>query len=408
MQLAKGVLESKGDSDEIGVELIARARAMKTRLQDRAAASEAARHISVETYKELREADFFLAVVPEPYGGYELPPRYFWRISAELAKGCPSTAWVLNILSAHAYIFAMYPEKAQDEIFGSDPSVGICGVLPDKSTARKVDGGYLLKNGRWPFASGCHSAEWAMLGAHLEGESPGYDKAFFMIPMEQIEIIDDWYVAGLKATGSNSVKLAAEELFVPSHHVLNAAVALAHKLGYTRHRLYRAPMAGLLALMLALGPTIGVAEAALELYETLALNRSNRKMIYTDDVRKADLPATRRCIADSTARLEAMRLLADHACDLAWEASAHPDQVVDLKTRARIRLYGVHVANECRNIVNMLYLESGGSALSESSPMQRFSRDIQAMTLHEAMHLGTIQDVYGRVRLNKATTHWLL
>src|SRR5271154_3874260 len=188
MQTVKDNLLSDVDSDALGTELIARARELKPRLRERAHESEVARRVSAETYCELRAAGLFLATVPVQYGGYELPPRYFWRIGAELGKGCSSTAWMYNVLSLHAYIFAMFPEKGQDEIFGNDPSVGICGVLPDKSTARKVAGGYIMKNGRWPFASGCHNAGWAMLGAGIEGESPGYDKAFFMLPMAQIEI----------------------------------------------------------------------------------------------------------------------------------------------------------------------------------------------------------------------------
>lgn len=398
----------KVDLDAVGVELIARARAMKPTLQKRAGDSDKARRVSIDTHAELRAADLFRATVPEQYGGYELPPRYFWRIGAELAKGCASTAWVYCVLSAHTFLFGLFPKEGQDEIFGSDPSVAICGVLPDKSTARKVDGGYMLKNSRWPFASGCHNATWAMLGAEIEGEPYGYDKAFFMVPREAIKIADDWHVTGLKATGSNSLNLMAEELFVPAHHVLTGEVALAHKLGNARSRLYRTPTGPLLALALGLGPSIGAAEAALEEFEDLVLNRSHRKMIYTDDVRKTDLPATRRCIADATVRLEAARMLADRACDLAWEAAGQPNQVVNNKARARMRLFGVHAAHECREIVNMLYLESGGSALHESNPMQRLNRDVQAMTMHEALHLGTIQDVYGRVRLNKATTHWLL
>ena len=167
-------------------------------------------------------------------------------------------------------------------------------------------------------------------------------------------------------------------------------------------------MAPVLALSLGLGTTIGTAKAALEDFEDLVTQRSNKPMVYTLQVRKTDLPATRRALAQATARLDSACLLADRACDLTWHAAANPDHVLDNETRAKIRLYGVHVMHECREVVNALYLESGGSSLHEKSPMQRFNRDIQAMTMHEAMHLGTIQDTYGRVRLNQPTDHWLL
>jgi hypothetical protein len=49
--------------------------------------------------------------------------------------------------------------------------------------------------------------------------------------MAAVEIVDDWKVAGLKATGSNSLRLKSAELFVPTHRTLKAEVALAHKYG---------------------------------------------------------------------------------------------------------------------------------------------------------------------------------
>jgi hypothetical protein len=52
-----------------------------------------------------------------------------------------------------------------------------------------------------------------------------------------------------------------------------------------------------------------------------------------------------------------------------------------METRARLRLYGVHVMHECREVVNLLFLQSGGSALHEQSAIQRFNRDVQAMTI---------------------------
>jgi alkylation response protein AidB-like acyl-CoA dehydrogenase len=56
-------------------------------------------------------------------------------------------------------------------------------------------------------------------------------KLFCIVPMAAVEIVDDWKVAGLKATGSNSLRLKSAELFVPTHRTLKAEVALAHKYG---------------------------------------------------------------------------------------------------------------------------------------------------------------------------------
>lgn len=396
------------DQRELAATLVDRARAVATGLSERAAAAEEQRHIHAESYRAMKQADLFRAYTPARFGGYELHPRYFWRIAAEIAKGCPSSSWVYSVMSCHTFVVALFPEQAQEEVFGADPNAGISGILPDRTTANPVDGGYVLKNSVWPFGSGCHHADWFLLGAELPGLPPGHDKAFFLVPPEDIELNDDWYVTGLRATGSNSVRLKTDDYFVPGHRMLKAETALAHKLGTWRPLLYRAPFAPLLVISLSAGTTMGAATGALECYEELLLTRSARPMVYTDEVSKIRLPSTHHVLADATAKLEAARLMTDHAMDLCYEAALNNTDILSSAERARIRMYGVHAMHQCREVVNILFQDSGGSALHERSRMQRYHRDINAMSMHEAMHEGIIKDVYGRLRLNLPTTHWLL
>lgn len=396
------------DQRELAATLVDRARAVATDLAARAAAAEEQRHIHAESFRAMKQADLFRAYTPVRFGGYELHPRYYWRIAAEIAKGCPSSSWVYSVMSCHTFVVALFPEQAQEEVFGADPNAGISGILPDRTTATPVDGGYLLKNSVWPFGSGCHNADWFVLGAQLPGLPPGHDKAFFLVPPEDIKINDDWYVTGLRATGSNSVCLKEDEYFVPGHRMLKAETALAHKLGTSRPLLYRAPFAPLLVISLSAGTTMGAASGALEWYENMLQTRSARPMVYTDDIPKIRLSSTHHILGEATAKLEAARLLTDHSCDLCYEAALNNAEILSSAQRARIRMYGVHAMHMCRDVVNMLFQDSGGSSLHERSAMQRYQRDINAMSMHEAMHADIISEVYGRLRLNLPTTHWLL
>jgi len=396
------------DQRELATTLIEKASALAPDLRERAAEAEQQRHVHADSFKAMKEADLFRAYVPVRFGGYELHPRYFWRIAAEISKACPSSSWVYSVMSCHTFVMAMFPEQAQEEVFGSDPNAGISGILPDRTTATKVSGGYILKNSVWPFCSGCHNADWFILGAQLPGLPPGHDKAFFLIPPDEIAINDDWYVAGLKASGSNSVRLKEDEYFVPEHRMLKAETALVHKCGTSRPLLYRAPFGALLAVSLGSGTTVGAAVGALEHYEDLIQNRSARPMVYTDDIPKKRLSSTHRTLGDVTAKLESAILMTDHACDLSFDAAINNEKVLGAEERARIRLFGVYAMHLCREVVNILFQDSGGSSLHERSPMQRFYRDINAMTMHEAMNEEIIKEVYGRVRLKQPTTHWLL
>ena len=396
------------DQQELADTLIERARVVAIDLRERALEAEQQRHIHAESFRAIKDADLFRAYTPARFGGYELHPRHFWRIAAEISKGCPSSSWVYSVMSAHTYVLALFPEQAQEEVFGVDPNVGITGILPDRTSATEVDGGFVLKNSVWPFASGCNNADWFMLGAGLPGLPPGHDKAFFLVPPEDIIINDDWRVAGLKATGSHSVKLNQDEYFVPAHRMMKAETALVHKYGNSRPLVYRAPFGALLPVLLSSGTAVGAARAALEHHEDLIQNRSAKPMVYTADVPKKDLSSTHRILGEVTAKLESAILMTDHACELSFQGAVHNEKAMSAEDRARIRLFGVHAIHLCREVVNILFQDSGGSSLSERSHMQRLYRDINSMTMHEAMHEEIIEEVYGRLRLNQYTNHWLL
>ena len=85
-----------------------------------------------------------------------------------------------------------------------------------------MDGGYRL-TGTWSFASGGRHTKW--LGAHSAVQNPDGtphirygrpDDRTFLFLREQATIVDDWYVLGLRGTGSDSYSV--KDLFVPDDH----------------------------------------------------------------------------------------------------------------------------------------------------------------------------------------------
>ena len=74
--------------------------------------------------------------------------------------------------------------------------------------------GYLFEGAAGKFCSGIEHAKWVMVGAsasELDVSEPRY----FLIPKAEIEIVDDWYTAGLRGTRSCSLKI--KRSFVPAH-----------------------------------------------------------------------------------------------------------------------------------------------------------------------------------------------
>ena len=55
------------------------------------------------------------------------------------------------------------------------------------------------------------------LGFQSCDENGGIEMAIMVIPRNELEILDDWYVMGLKGSGSNSCHI--KNVFVPDHRV---------------------------------------------------------------------------------------------------------------------------------------------------------------------------------------------
>ena len=68
--------------------------------------------------------------------------------------------------------------------------------------------------------SGCERADWLLLGAVVvDGDGNVVDEGDFIVPTSAVTFKDDWYVTGLRATGSCTVKV--DGLDVPAHRFLS-------------------------------------------------------------------------------------------------------------------------------------------------------------------------------------------
>jgi 3-hydroxy-9,10-secoandrosta-1,3,5(10)-triene-9,17-dione monooxygenase len=181
-------------------EAVERASNLVAVLAARAPATEALRSIPKETLDDLHEAGLFRILQPRRVGGAELPYGAIVCVTAMLARGCASTAWVLANLANHHFMLALWPRKAQDEIWGEDPASLVGSALmfpPGKAT--KAGGGYRL-SGRWKFSSGIDACRWTMLGgiASADGELPDY--RVFLLPASDYQM-SRWKMSSCPSIG---------------------------------------------------------------------------------------------------------------------------------------------------------------------------------------------------------------
>jgi 3-hydroxy-9,10-secoandrosta-1,3,5(10)-triene-9,17-dione monooxygenase len=201
---------SPRDTDQASV--IEAIRALFPKLESRIEAAEHSRCIPRESIEELHDTGFFKWFVPKRYGGFEWLPTPVYEVAIEMGALCTSTAWVALLLSIHNHLLAQMDPRAQDEVWGENPTALTSSSFAPVGTVRSVGDGFEL-TGHWPFSSGVDHCEWAIVAGRIDGQEGR--EAFFLVSNKQYVINDNWFVAGMKGTGSKEVVL--DHAFVPDY-----------------------------------------------------------------------------------------------------------------------------------------------------------------------------------------------
>src|SRR5262245_35590329 len=244
-------------------ELIARARALAPKLRERAVQAERDRNIPLESVQEYIAAGLLRTIMPRRWGGYEHDHEVAFDIAIELGKStCGSSAWCLNYFSDHAGILAHFPDEAQHEVWSVDPDACIATSAAPTGKAEAAPGGYRL-DGQWSWSSGICHAQWIMIGGLVFRAGEDHpDMRLFLVPTSGLKLLDTWYCAGLRGSGSNTVQ--CHGVFVPEHRSVSfSTLRDAHSPGsaINTNPIYRTPFIAVHTYAL-LGPSLGLARGA--------------------------------------------------------------------------------------------------------------------------------------------------
>ena len=365
---------------DIFSDVLERATKLKPVLASRARAAEELRRVPDETIADLHASGLFRILQPKRIGGLELPYDAIVRVTAILAQGCGSTAWVTANLANHDFMLALWPREAQDEVWGGDERALIGSALmfpPGRAT--RVPGGYRL-SGRWKFSSGIDACTWTMLGgiASADGELPDY--RVFLLPAADYTIIDTWHAAGLRGTGSNDVKVS--DVFIPDHRALSVGVMKgcgAPGAAVNPGALYRLPVFDMFPYVVA-ATALGIAQGAVEQF---AEDTRHRVTSYSTTL-LADHATTQARLGEAAAAAGAAELILISNCERAM-AAAHETRVPSAEEKIRLRRDGAYAARLCTRAVDLLFEAGGGEFLYEDKPIQRAFRDVHAAQGHYAL-----------------------
>jgi 3-hydroxy-9,10-secoandrosta-1,3,5(10)-triene-9,17-dione monooxygenase len=376
-------------------EILERARALAPVLQQRAAHAAELRRLPDETIADLRSSGLFRLLQPARWGGFEVDPGLFFDAQIALAAACPSTAWVFGVVGVHAWQLALFPLAAQEEVWAADALALISSSYAPTGTVERAEGGYRLR-GRWSFSSGCDHCQWAFLGGLVPPEKEGAppEMRTFLVPRSDYRIDDNWFVAGLKATGSKDIVVSSA--FVPEHRT--------HRLidGYRRNSpgnevnpapLYRLPFGQIFVRSVSTS-AIGIAEGALATFTEIA----RRRVAAGDGSKVAEEAQTQLVCARAAATIDEIKLILHRNFDELM-ALVRKDAELPLERRLRFRHDSALAVHRCMEVVDAIFSASGGRAIFLDSPLQRYFQDIHAARAHYANNPDKPARNWGAVQL---------
>jgi 3-hydroxy-9,10-secoandrosta-1,3,5(10)-triene-9,17-dione monooxygenase len=375
--------------------LIQRARALAPFLTEHSPEADELRRLPDTVVDALRDAELLSLGPPAALGGHGVELDTMLEVAYEIGRGCTSTGWCWQIWTLHAWFTGYLSREGQAEVFadGGDTIIA-SGYNPAGSVVTRADGGWNV-SGRWTFSSGIDHATWVLLGINTPDAAKSADslQPLVLVPREQVKVIDNWYVIGLKGTGSKGLAIE-EPVFVPDHLVLDMTDA---EKGPARARFDRPSYGAPPAIginFVSTGPFIGAARAAVDAFAAeMAVGRDSLTA-----ASKASKVALQMRIGESVAELDAaMNLARTGQRELlelgARQATLTPEQ------RATYRLHQCYCIELSRRAITRLYEVSGTATMFSTSSMWRRFSDIHAGAKHFTARWDEYAESYGRVRL---------
>ncbi|BCY13359.1 acyl-CoA dehydrogenase [Actinoplanes sp. L3-i22] len=348
--------------------------------------------ISAETVKSLSATGFFRLLQPARFGGCEADPVTFFGCVRDIAAACGSTGWVASVIGVHNWQMALFPDRAQQDVWGDDPGTLMSSSYAPTGKISAVDGGYRV-SGRWSFSSGSDHASWALLGGIVpgEGDTPA-DFRTFLIPAADYTIEDVWHTIGLRGTGSNDIVVA--DAFVPAYRSLSfgdTARCVCPGQELNTAPLYRIPYGSIFPNTITT-PIVGMATGAYHAHVTYM--RERVRAAYAG-VRAAEDPYSQVRVARAAADVDAAWLaLTTDMNELMALVTA--GERPPMRLRLRVRRNQVRGTELAIAAVDRLFENSGGRAIYTSHPMQRYWRDAHAGRVHAINDPERALSMYGR------------
>lgn len=332
-----------------------------------------------------------MMVLPEHGGGGARLPDML-PVSQLLASADPATGWSLMFAMMGGALGQLMGRSAYDEVF-SDPAGTIAGALaPMGVFADETDDGYVV-SGKSSYNSAHRFATHLFFGGMVRRDGQvvfnngAPEIRAFVVPKDRVEIIPNWQASAMVATESDDA--IVKDVALPKDY----SFSFFHGGSPWRPGAEGAiPPSSMAPIGLA-AIAVGAARGALDTFKEMAVS----KVPAASMARLADQPGAQIALAEAEGLWMAANAVLHETTRDIWEKT-DAGEPFDFAAMARLRLAIVTATRLSRRSVELVRDYSGMSAILKPSPIERFCRDVGAVTQHVGVAAGRFHTV-GRVLL---------
>ena len=368
------IVDRVSSADAPGAAVADTARGFVPRIRARARRMEIARRLDDDLVDDMDGEGLFSVIVPRRWGGAGLGPHQLNEVAEIIATGDVSTAWVTVFYNLHSWFLCRYPLEVQEELFADGPSVRSAAILSRPGTAER-SGGQLRVNGSWGYATGMLHASHALVPVIIKGDK---ELQWAILPREQLEIVDDWDVASMAATGS--VTITAVDAAVPQSWAIPFGAAMSandHQGTFHEDEVMHLPFSTLRYGLSSL--CVGALDAAVEITRERLGCASG-----VNSPPRIERPAARLRWLNAYQTARIMRLVRDAATEEVLQI-ARRGTPQTLEEEAKAGLHGATILHTVRDTLRDLVDGNGSSGYRSDNQLRRMSSDIAMLSTH-AVH----------------------
>ena len=352
------------------------ARSVAPLIEQEISVSEANRTLSPVVVDALKQTGIFWVLTPTEVGGGGGGYRDLIEVIEELSFADCSAGWTLMAnAEATAAAGAFCGDAAIDAMFGGSELPIMAGQLGPAGKTTQVAGGYQA-SGNFSYGSGSAHASWigggmlVMDDGKLRMLPHGPEVRVCFVPRAQAEMLDNWHVTGLSATGSFDYRIP--EQFIPDDFAFERAIPV--------------QMRGQPLFQHGFAPIVGAGHAAVvlgamkrALQEVARIGSEKKRVGYPGLI--GDYPTFMEEFGFHEATYRSAREYVLQVFDEA-EAAANAGQPLSDYQRARFRQVTSWVHRIGADVVRACYMWASAEGFRGSTPIGRAFRDMMVATNH--------------------------